>query len=113
MYFVMCYSGEKTEEEDDIDPRVREALIQMRKFDRILEKRTRRERRVKRERIALQKRLREELDELNRERPADCKSSKDELVNTERFLTLPPSIAKYVAVMMCIINQLMSILVSA
>ena len=113
MYCVMYYSAEKAEEEDDIDPRVREALIQMRKFDRILEKRTRRERRVKRERIALQKRLREELDELNRDRPADCKSSKDELVNTERFLTLPPSIAKYVAVMMCIINQLLGILVLA
>lgn len=95
MSWVFSCSAEKDgEEEEEIDPRVKEALLQMRKFDRILEKRVRRERRVKRERISLQKRLREELDELNRERPADCKSTKDELVNTERFLSLPPSIAR-------------------
>ena len=85
----------KAEEEEDIDPKIKEALLQMRKYDRILEKRTKRERRVKRERIALQKKLREELDELNKERSADCKSTKDESVNTERFLSLPPSIVRY------------------
>lgn len=78
-----------------MDPKVREALIQMRKFDRILEKRGKRERAVKRERIALQRRLREELDELNKERPSGCKSTKDETVNTERFLSLPASIARW------------------
>lgn len=66
----------------------------MRKYDRILEKRTKRERRVKRERIALQRRLKDELSELNNERPSGCKSTKDETVNTEKFLSLPPSIAR-------------------
>ncbi|XP_067943111.1 fibrous sheath-interacting protein 1-like [Watersipora subatra] len=88
-------SGQNTKtEEDDIDPRVKEALLQMRKYDRILEKRSRRERRVKRERIALQKKLREELEELSHERPSGCKSTRDESVNTEKFLSLPPSIAR-------------------
>lgn len=73
---------------------MKEALVQMRKFDRILEKRTKRERRVKRERIALQRKLKQEIEDLNKERPSGCKSTKDETVNTERFLSLPPSIAK-------------------
>ena len=81
-------------EEEDIDPKIKEALLQMRKYDRILEKRTKRERRVKRERIALQKKLKEELTELSKERPSGCKSTKDETVNTEKFLRLPPSIAR-------------------
>jgi len=58
-YFTSSHNKKETEE--DIDPKIKEALLQMRKFDKILENRTKRERRIKRERIALQKQLREEL----------------------------------------------------
>ena len=55
-------SGDTGNEEDkypdlaDLEPELREAYIKMRKLDRILEKRVKREREVKRDRILLERR---------------------------------------------------------
>lgn len=51
--------GEKRksdEEDDEIDPKLKEAIIQMKKLDRILKKKVKREKEVKRDRILLERR---------------------------------------------------------
>ena len=51
-------SGGKNEHADlqDLEPKLRQAILKMRKLDKILEKKIRREKEVKRERILLQRR---------------------------------------------------------
>ncbi|XP_071081004.1 fibrous sheath-interacting protein 1-like [Haliotis cracherodii] len=83
------HKEEEEEEEENLDPKIKEALMKMRKLDRILNKKLKREREVKRDRILLERRIREEIQNLKPE----GREHKDVKVNTERFvaLALPPS----------------------
>ncbi|XP_064622384.1 fibrous sheath-interacting protein 1-like [Lineus longissimus] len=75
----------------DLEPKLREAIIKMRKLDRILLKKMKREKDVKRDRMRLTKRLREELDELSRENKESGKTELKEVKNnTFKFLALAP-----------------------
>ena len=47
----------KEDEDEEMDPKLKEAILKMRKLDRILGKKIKREKEVKRERILLQRRL--------------------------------------------------------
>ncbi|XP_048259290.1 fibrous sheath-interacting protein 1-like isoform X2 [Haliotis rufescens] len=75
---------EEEEEEENLDPKIKEALMKMRKLDRILNKKLKREREVKRDRILLERRIREEIQNLKPE----GREHKDVKVNTERFVAL-------------------------
>ncbi|XP_076463690.1 uncharacterized protein LOC143295898 [Babylonia areolata] len=88
-------SGEVPTEEDqypdlaDMEPELREAYIKMRKLDRILEKKMKKEREVKRDRILLERRIREEISSLK----ANGRVQRDIQSNTDKYLALalPPS----------------------
>ncbi|XP_074657866.1 uncharacterized protein LOC141910892 [Tubulanus polymorphus] len=73
---------------EDVDPDMRAAILKMRKYDRILKKKMKREKEVKRDRLRLQKRLREELDALKTD--GGKKEPKEESTNTAKFLALEP-----------------------
>ncbi|ELT93890.1 hypothetical protein CAPTEDRAFT_222096 [Capitella teleta] len=84
---------EKEPEEDPLeglDPKVKDAILRMRKLDKVLEKKIRREKAVKKDRILLQRRLRKELEELDQGKKS---GTVDEKRNMEKFLALalPPS----------------------
>ncbi|CAC5405700.1 unnamed protein product [Mytilus coruscus] len=72
--------------QDDIDPKMKEAILKMRKLDRILSKKIKREREVKKDRMVLERRIKTELEAINQQ-------NTDVKLNTEKFLalTLPPS----------------------
>ncbi|XP_059146193.1 fibrous sheath-interacting protein 1-like [Physella acuta] len=85
-----------TKESEDIletdesrDPRLKEAIIKMNKLDALLKKKIKREKEVKRDRIMFERRMRQEIAELEKEG-----SNYGEIkVNTDKFLSLelPPS----------------------
>ncbi|CAD5119815.1 DgyrCDS8399 [Dimorphilus gyrociliatus] len=77
------------EDEEEIDPKLKEAIIQMKKLDRILKKKVKREKEVKRDRILLERRLKEELQQLAN----DKGESREVKQNMSKFLalTLPVS----------------------
>lgn len=70
---------------DDLEPKLREAIIKMRKLDKILTKRVRREKEVKRDRILLERRIRREIEALNSEKPDEYKEVR---ANEQKFLSL-------------------------
>lgn len=74
----------------NVEPNLREAILKMRKLDKILDRKTKKEKEVKRDRILLQRRLREELSMIKREGRTE---PREEQTNTMKFmaLTLPPS----------------------
>ncbi|XP_064602273.1 fibrous sheath-interacting protein 1-like [Liolophura sinensis] len=86
--------GDDPEEENisstEIDPKLKAAILKMRKLDRILSKKMKKEKEVKRERFLLQKRLREELEQI---KPEGRDDSREVKANMEKFLmlALPPS----------------------
>ncbi|XP_033735504.1 reticulocyte binding protein 2 homolog b-like [Pecten maximus] len=75
---------------DDVDPKLKDAILKMRKLDRILAKKMKREREVKKDRILLQKRIKDELSGLKSD---GSNERKEEKLNTSKYLalTLPPS----------------------
>ncbi|KAL8622869.1 hypothetical protein ACOMHN_026990 [Nucella lapillus] len=89
-------NASKEQEEEDkypdlagMEPELREAYIKMRKLDRILEKKLKKEKEVKRDRILLERRIRDEIGSLQ----ANGRVQRDIQVNTEKYLSLalPPS----------------------
>ncbi|XP_046577320.1 LOW QUALITY PROTEIN: fibrous sheath-interacting protein 1-like [Haliotis rubra] len=80
---------QEEQEDENLDPKIKEALVKMRKLDRILNKKLKREREVKRDRILLERRIRDEIQNLKPE----GREHKEVKVNTEKFvaLALPPS----------------------
>ncbi|XP_076096557.1 uncharacterized protein LOC143067302 isoform X2 [Mytilus galloprovincialis] len=72
--------------QEDMDPKMKEAILKMRKLDRILSKKIKREREVKKDRMILERRIKSELEGINQQ-------NHDVKLNTEKFLalTLPPS----------------------
>ncbi|XP_053399953.1 fibrous sheath-interacting protein 1-like [Mercenaria mercenaria] len=74
---------------EDLDPKLKNAIIKMRKLDKILSKRVRREKEVKRDRILLERRLRREIEEIHKEKKDEYK---EVLNNEHKFLALelPP-----------------------
>ncbi|XP_069118398.1 kinectin-like isoform X2 [Argopecten irradians] len=75
---------------DDVDPKLKDAILKMRKLDRILAKKMKREREVKKDRILLQRRIKNELADLKSD---GANERKEEKMNTSKYLalTLPPS----------------------
>ncbi|XP_060070589.1 fibrous sheath-interacting protein 1-like [Ylistrum balloti] len=75
---------------DEVDPKLKDAILKMRKLDRILAKKVKREREVKKDRIMLQRRIKDELTDLKSE---GSNERKEEKMNTSKYLalTLPPS----------------------
>ncbi|BFZ21372.1 hypothetical protein BsWGS_24411 [Bradybaena similaris] len=71
---------------EDMDPKLREAIIKMRKLDKILLEKIKIEREVKRNRIILERRMRQEIAELTK----GVNIPQDIRVNTEKFLALEP-----------------------
>lgn len=69
---------------EDMEPELREAYIKMWKLDRILAKRMKKEKEVKRERILLERRVRDEINSL----PSMGRVQRDIKANTERYLSL-------------------------
>lgn len=78
--------SEKDSGLEDMEPKMKEAILKMRKLDRILSKKIKREKEVKRDRIILERRIKAELESINQK-------NTDAKLNTEKFLalTLPPS----------------------
>ncbi|ESO87693.1 hypothetical protein LOTGIDRAFT_234939 [Lottia gigantea] len=74
----------------DLDPKIRDGLLKMRKLDRILNKKVKREKEVKRERVLLERRMREEITEL---KSGGNREHKEVKSNTDKYLllALPPS----------------------
>ncbi|XP_005093420.1 fibrous sheath-interacting protein 1 [Aplysia californica] len=83
-------SADKNEDDADdakeMDPKLKEAILKMNKLDKILKKKIRKEREVKRDRILLEKRMREEISEMQH----GSAHYKEIKTNTERFLALAP-----------------------
>ncbi|OWF53389.1 uncharacterized protein LOC110446454 [Mizuhopecten yessoensis] len=79
-------SHDKAEEIlDEVDPKLKEAILKMRKLDRILAKKMKREREVKKDRILLQRRIKDELSGLKSE---GSNERKEEKMNTSKYLAL-------------------------
>ncbi|XP_052766708.1 fibrous sheath-interacting protein 1-like isoform X2 [Mya arenaria] len=78
-----------TSDLDQLDPKLKAAIIKMRKLDKILAKKVKREREVKRERILLERRLRREIEEIHKEKKDEYKEVTN---NEQKFLALelPP-----------------------
>ena len=53
---TMCFDYYLTEPIADMDPKMKEAIIKMKKLDKILNKKIKKEKEVKRDRMLLQKR---------------------------------------------------------
>ncbi|XP_062595458.1 uncharacterized protein LOC134256814 [Saccostrea cucullata] len=82
--------GEEEEEGlENMEPKLKEAILKMRKLDRILAKKVKKEREVKRDRLLLERRIKEEIEAMNTERDGEYREEKN---NTEKYLalTLPP-----------------------
>lgn len=81
--------GQEETEEDEMEPKLKAALLKMRKLDKILRKKVEREKEVKRDRIMLQRSIKDQLAQLTEQR----KEVGDERKNTEKYLALalPPS----------------------
>ncbi|KAK6183572.1 hypothetical protein SNE40_011027 [Patella caerulea] len=77
------------EDLENMDPKIKEALIKMRKLDRILNKKLKREKEVKKERILLERRMRDEIAGLK----TVGREHRESKTNTDKYLalTLPPS----------------------
>ncbi|XP_070181686.1 fibrous sheath-interacting protein 1-like [Littorina saxatilis] len=93
--FPSADGGAGKKEEDkypdlaDMEPELRDAYIKMRKLDRILDKKLKKEKEVKRDRILLERRIREEINAMQ----ANGNFQKEIKTNTDRYLALalPPS----------------------
>ncbi|KAL4237844.1 Fibrous sheath-interacting protein 1 [Mactra antiquata] len=70
---------------ENLDPKLRAAIIKMKKLDKLLSKRVRREKEVKRDRILLERRIKREIEELHREKKDEYK---EVLNNEQKFLAL-------------------------
>ncbi|KAL5007980.1 hypothetical protein ScPMuIL_013561 [Solemya velum] len=77
-------TSEEKDETIDMEPKLREAYIKMRKLDRVLAKKVRREKEVKKDRILLERRIREEISNLKPE----GREFKEVVANTEKFIQL-------------------------
>ncbi|XP_055880155.1 fibrous sheath-interacting protein 1-like isoform X2 [Biomphalaria glabrata] len=75
--------------DDEMDPKLREAIIKMNKLDKILKKKVKQEKEVKKERLLLERRIRKEIGELEQ----GGSHVREIKLNTEKFLSLelPPS----------------------
>ncbi|GFR60286.1 fibrous sheath-interacting protein 1-like [Elysia marginata] len=74
------------EENEEMNPQLREAIIKMNKLDKILRKKVKREKEVKKERILLERRMRQEISEMEQ----GASNYKEIKMNTEKFLALAP-----------------------
>lgn len=74
------------DENDEMSPQLREAIIKMNKLDKILRKKVKREKEVKRERIILERRMRQEISEMEQ----GASKIREIRMNTEKFLALAP-----------------------
>nr|XP_022328864.1 fibrous sheath-interacting protein 1-like [Crassostrea virginica] len=74
---------------EDMEPKLREAILKMRKLDRILTKKVKREKEVKRDRLILERRIKEEIAAMKTDGKGENREEKN---NTEKYLalTLPP-----------------------
>ncbi|GFO30209.1 fibrous sheath-interacting protein 1-like [Plakobranchus ocellatus] len=76
----------KAEDNEELNPQLREAIIKMNKLDKILRKKVKREKEVKRERILLERRMRQEISEMEH----GASNFREIKMNTEKFLALAP-----------------------
>ncbi|XP_071962364.1 uncharacterized protein [Antedon mediterranea] len=81
------HNDEEKEDNDHMDPKIKEAIKKMEKLDRILAKKMKREKDVKRERLLLEQKL---LEELERAKPVGRQEAKESADNTVKFLALKP-----------------------
>ncbi|CAH1792355.1 unnamed protein product [Owenia fusiformis] len=72
---------------DNLEPKIREGILKIRKYDRILNKRIKREKEVKKDRILLMKRLKEEIENI---RPEGREEQREVKYNMHKFLALAP-----------------------
>ncbi|CAL1533211.1 unnamed protein product [Lymnaea stagnalis] len=70
--------------DENMDPRLKEAIIKMNKLDKILKKKLKIEREVKKERLLLERRMRKEIAEMDQGTPF----YREIKFNTEKFLSL-------------------------
>ncbi|KAH3847817.1 uncharacterized protein LOC127873703 [Dreissena polymorpha] len=77
--------GNVTSDLDALDPALKAAIIKMRKLDKILAKRVKKEREVKRDRILLERRIRREIEELHKTKKDEYK---EVMNNEQKFLAL-------------------------
>ncbi|XP_056021302.1 uncharacterized protein LOC125652330 [Ostrea edulis] len=74
---------------ENMEPKMKEAILKMRKLDKILSKKIKKEKEVKRDRILLERRIKEEIEAMKSERNGEYREEKN---NTDKYLalTLPP-----------------------